>query len=217
MIVLVISLCLLHAYLFYIRKVMFFSKKYGNIMTPYLNEYRSPVEGRCMYVNLVRKGSPCVLRKDGRIIYLPFYIPYDVWQIGIYMSPYNNHHVMTMNRPCMYLSERYKGKLNTMLDWLDMIFPFTAFRDWLIRKAGRFICVNESIMFKFPDYRMVMIFDKYVSKFKYYDNEISNGREVLGLVHRGSQMDVLLAFNDFDIAVNEGDRVQFDTLIGRKR
>lgn len=206
----------LHVYLYYMRAVFFYRKP-----KPYLSisEYQllSPVEGTVMYINhnYYREGDIPLADKAGRKTNLnKITVSGEYIHIGIYMSPYNNHHIL-MPSPG-YLGKCWlRGELGSMITD-DLWGPRLRKKEtWLHEKLHQFIAYNAKVAFSFRDFDMYMIFDKYVAKLS--DRNPGARRECLGFVHRGSQMDLIIPADLYEILVKRGDTVTFDTRLGIKR
>lgn len=212
MIILLILLISLHILLFYNRQIRFYKKPY-NSRLPTDNEILSCVEGTVVYARNVNSYSKMV--KGDRSLELPNLPNDDYYHIGIYMSPYNNHHLLSLNRFLPFIVP-IQGALFSMLDDLDSLFPWSWRYEWYYRKLDEFISLNQRYEIRYNNgIVMCMIMDKYVNKLSMI-NQIVNDRMVIGFVHRGSQLDIFLPWNKYYPMVSEGQKVDFNTVIAGK-
>lgn len=225
MVFLLITFVLLHVWLYWCRYVKFYALP--NVTKGFQDGIISPVCGTVVYIrhlSRVTKGTDVVFNKLGRKSnLLPIEYDGDWVHIGIYMSPFNNHHIIqpVSNR----LVETYDidGELNPMLSNSDTRWPLTWSKDWFNRKLHQFIAKNKKTMWKYFDpitgkgFTMYMIYDKYVGSMRQVDIDPRElrGRSCLGFVCRGSQMDFVIPLAYYTEVVKVGQSVNFDTLIAR--
>lgn len=213
MIILLIILLILHILLFYNRQIRFYAQPY-NVIPPNSKHLLSCVEGTVVYVKEVTKFT--IMMKLGRGLEIPDLPHGNYTHIGIYMSPYNNHHLLSLDASLPFMVP-IQGKLLPMLDDLDSLFPWLWRSDWYHRKVEDFISLNQRYEIKYKSgIVMCMIMDKYVNKLSMI-NEDHNGRRIIGFVHRGSQLDMFIPNKDYYPVVYEGDKVNFNTIIASKR
>lgn len=198
----------------------------------------SPVEGRVVYIRH-HKGherSDVSIDKQYRKLGVPSQVMRvldegtPLTQIGIFMSPYNNHHVCSSVAVGQYYhpSMITEGtELNSMTDWKESVFLWKWWRNWFEKKASKFIDMNQHTLWDqwFHGCRIwhVLIYDKYVNKLTEFRPDrkeawTTDGRRVYGFVHRGSQVDMfiptgLIERSTYGLQVKVGDRVNFNTQI----
>lgn len=211
-------LCILVGYLayhFWLRNILFYSQP--KFTTFYDRKIlRSPANGTVVYCDVVNKISDRKMVKRGREISCPYeYLDRDTeyLHIGIFMSPYNNHHLVTMNKHLTLLDHSHiKGDYNEMWDSSDN-FLGKWWKGWFEKKLDKWLEYNARDAFLFSNNIVVcIIFDKWVNKISLRD--ISNNfeaREILGFVHRGSQTDIFIPSNLVSRKfVESGMTVSFD-------
>ena len=218
LIILIILTCLLHFVMYYLRYVHFYRKPRdgGNIKIDETSFF-APVEGRIVYVNylIVDDGQNVIINKQNRVLEGPVLENGNYVQIGIFMTPYNNHHlVKPIKNALVSISDMYTD-LNSMMNTSDFIQPFGWWRNWINKKYNEYLKTNRRTIFTFNnDVQLVLIYDKYVDKLTLIDEGDSSYNEVLGFVHRGSQVDIIIPRRMVDhLFVSEGDKVKFDTLV----
>lgn len=214
---LIAMIILLHVAMYYLRFIHFYRKPDNFSRLVSSDELMAPVEGRIVYVHLLESDGEnnIILNKEGRKLEGPVLSPGKYIQIGIFMTPYNNHHmVKPIRSPLVSVKDMYTD-LNSMMDTEDFIQPFGWWKNWFEKKYNKYLKTNRRTVFEFKNgIQLVLIYDKYVDKLTLLDKGASSNRETLGFVHRGSQVDIILP-EDYvnDLFVVEGDVVKFQSLI----
>lgn len=226
MILLIALFVLLHVWLFWCRYIKFYAKP--TVGKGFSDGIMSPVCGTVVYVRHLidaKQGDDVLFDKLGRVSNLPS-IPYsgDWVHIGVYMSPFNNHHIITPVKWDGMVTGSIDGDLNPMLSNRDCRWPPSWSKDWFKRKLVEFIAYNKKTYWNFTfktggNFSMYMIYDKYVGSMKqvHIDKKDLHGRECLGFVCRGSQMDFVIPWAYYEELVRVGQSVNFDTMIAKRR
>lgn len=220
MYLLILLVILLHIYLFYKRQVLFY--KVPTIDLPFsgTESMYSPAEGRVVYIRYLNKGTIITSNKESRKVeFDDVKTESEYIQIGIYMNPNNNHHVLSP----IYTAGNYKEygeKLLPMLSIIDNLLPFKSivFKNWWDK--SEFLKVNKRLFYTYDidienKLYMSIIFDKYVNKFKVI-RRLKGNRFIEGFICRGSQVDLfipteLLLNKKLKIKLNE--KVNYETKI----
>lgn len=217
MIGLITLIVLYHLYHFWLRNILFYSKPkvVGERDHKVL---RSPCCGRVVYCDTVSRISNRKMIKQGREIECPYNLKDGVEyiHIGIFMSPYNNHHLVSMNNDQRILTDEFvKGTWNEMWSSEDTKKFTDWWKNWFQRKVNEWIEYNARTVFTTSDgIVFCIIYDKWVNKLTFI-KEWKNGRQIIGFVHRGSQTDIFIEKSKIDrIVVNPGDKVNFNSTIG---
>jgi hypothetical protein len=223
MITFVCALAVCLAYQYWLRQVYFYRKP---VLSPY--EYAdpprtlySPVEGRVVYVREIVGGQTPYLMEQKGVRKLP--VPEELvpgrkyYQVGIFMTPFNNHHLMT---PSSFLhpagQQHLEGASERMWDAKDDWYMILGkwWMNWWEKKIGRYLVVNRRTRFHMSDdVIMDLIYDKYVSKFTPMYEPLG-GRCIIGFVGRGSQVDMFIPAERTYLMVGAGDRVRHDSWLG---
>ena len=186
---------------------------------------RSPAEGTIVYLKVTDFMDATICKSeelDGeRLFRLDKYLqPYsDYYQIGIFMTQYDNHHVVTsINSKIRSIHCIGDNNESSMLRYADILFSLfgISFINWLNR-AERFIHYNQQYVIEYENGVIVVItMDKYVNKFDYnVDNQLDHPY-VLGFIHRGSQTDLFIPRNKFILnKLSVGDKVTYNDELTR--
>lgn len=210
---LALVMVLLHLINYFIRYVYFYRHPKVD-QEVYLDSamcLASPVEGTVVYVKRVTNSGEIV--KDGRSIDIDF-LEKDVeyFQIGIFMTPYNNHHLVAPSHDTVIDSSELVGtEYRSMMSVVDLLMGKSWYKDWYERKRDQFLLKNARTVFLTNWGIMALIYDEYVNKLTLFDED--EDRRVIGFVHRGSQVDVFVPSSKYTPVVDIGTRVSFDTLI----
>jgi phosphatidylserine decarboxylase len=162
---------------------------------------QTPVEGTVVYMRSVAKGEPLYAVKHDANYYLG-HVDEDAWHLGIFMTPFDRHHVSAPCDGVVMMVERWAAGANLpMLDLLEYIrvMFFRRFDGWLERHLDGWITQNERVVIHMcdrggRDVQLVMIGDKYVNKIETYVGpgvHVKKG-DVLGFIRRGSQVDIVV-------------------------
>lgn len=213
--ILSIFVLILHISQYYLRYIYFYRKPSEDCKIPNKNTIISPVEGRVVYI----KYSSEEMTKEGRKLSLPFILKPDLeyLHIGIFLSPYNNHHLLNPSTGNYNRLPDEHGELNSMMDYKDLLNP-SWFISWFDKKYSKFINLNtRSIFVNKNGIVMVMIYDKYVNKMTMIRKCTESKREIISFVHRGSQVDLFIPKSlGFILNTKVGDKVNHNTVIFRK-
>lgn len=218
MILLLVLLISYHLYQYYVRNIKFYSRpKFSN--EPDSRMLRSPANGRVVYCDSVVMSSNRKMVKQGREIECPYELEEGTkyLHIGIYMSPYNNHHLVTMNDSQVIKSVRHSsGTYNDMWDSWDSRNLLVWWHNWFERKVSKWIETNAREIFVADNVVFAIIFDKYVNKIDVFPSSDSGKRRPIGFVYRGSQTDIFIKESDIEEGfVTVGQKVNFDTKLVR--
>lgn len=219
---LLILILLYHAYMFWQREILFYSKPQFNNSLGSRNNLMSPVTGRLVYANEItveNNHGTWAMIKEGRTIPIPDCIlPGKYLHIGIFMNPMNNHHMVTMYpTQAITHTKEYFDKFESMFSTMDFFKIFTWWYDWMNKKGPGFISLNRRTVMitNNPGITLCMIYDKFVNKLDWlYDNSgLVDMRRVIGFVHRGSQCDVFISLDNltYTMTAQVGDKVNFNT------
>lgn len=219
MIILIILLIVFHIYLFIQRDILFYRLPSENDLERYIWTVKSPAEGKVVYIrriSITSDGKDFYSYKQGRQIQIPPSVKDgEYFHIGIYLSPYNNHHIVSpVKDPNIINIQEIGQSLLPMSKRLDSLFLFTRFKNWLDKYKDGFLEYNKRVVFEINDFYLIAIFDKYVSKYNLFENN-----KILAFIHRGSQVDLLMPVDNYDIreSLRVGDRVDFFTTIFDKK
>lgn len=211
MIVLILILIPLHCLLFYNRQIRFYRQPYSNEPINPKN-ILSCVEGTVVYINKVTDQDSARMIKGRRSLEIPTLDKGEYYHIGIYMSPYNNHHLLTPEGILPKI-DMVQGEYLPMLSNFEPIFPFLWSMNWYSRKINNFISYNQRYIMRYNrSVVMVMIMDKFVNKISIIGKPIG-GRKIIGFVHRGSQLDVFMPTKNYTPQIQVGDKVNYDTTL----
>jgi hypothetical protein len=189
----------------------------------------SPVEGTIVYKKMVMnnqatRNSRAMMDKEGRLVDIPWDMLEDgveYWQVGIFMTPLNNHHLLhplTMGNNIE--TKDYQGDLLPMMNPIDGITPWRTFHNFYAKHMNDFIGYNKRRAYKILGTNIpkpivfCMILEKYVSKITDHDY-LLNSRKVLGFVHRGSQVDMFIPIRGYTLSssLHDGSKVDFNSTI----
>lgn len=216
--ILIVLLIGYHIYQFYLRNILFYSKP---IFSQEENSkiIRSPVCGRVVYSDIVQITQHHQMIKQGRYITCPYQYLKEgekYLHIGIFMSPFNNHHMVKLNNDQKLMkSEKIVGTLNDMWDSQDSTSLFLGkdwWKDWFVKKVDKWIEYNaREVMIDRDGIVMCIIFDQWVNKLTKFEM-IPGVRSIIGFVHRGSQTDLFIPECMIkDISIKPGFKVNFDS------
>lgn len=204
---------IVHGVQYFLRHIYFY--RFPRNVKHIAGKLMSPVEGRVMYIRPATHNSLKSNKQGRKLAFTDLDLdPGTYIHIGIFMSPLDNHHMVTP-LPLVYtgaVSARDTiGEENSMLDSSDL-WNIRWWKNWWDKKASKFITVNRATIFSFRNgIRLVMIYDKYVNKLTRINKNLESGRTVLGLVHRGSQCEVIVPSSMFNSTlVRVGQRVSFN-------
>lgn len=134
---------------------------------------------------------------------------YPCWHLGFYMTTFDRHFAVA---PCdcrVVGIDRLNAGVNLpMLDLLEYtkVMFLHRFDGWLSRHLSGWLSQNERVIITFAvddwSFMMVLIGDKYVNKievFKGVGEQVCGG-EVVGYIHRGSQVDLVVPADRIDVS-----------------
>lgn len=214
-----------HCYQYWTRNILFYSHPSNINQHTDRRAVLSPVCGTLVYANSLSIGgnSPgnVLYEKKGRVGKLSNFdeLPDGkYYHIGVYMSPFDNHHLLMPAVGSILDEKLIEGTLSPMLDFDDMVNLHGWWKNWLHKKSGRFINFNQKTKWVIRTksgrkFDMYMIYDRFVSG-KIKVPMTFGGRECLGMVCRGSQMDFLVPARHFNLVKKEvGTKINFNDIL----
>jgi hypothetical protein len=211
-------LAIAHVYAFWLRSVYFYRKPVANGTPLEGKEWiYSLVEGRVVYVQSIAAGKG-LIDKGGRHFPIPSHLDtaLDYIQIGVFMTPLNNHHLISPGKSyTLWKTLDIGGKFDKMWEAQDDWRMVTSrwWGDWWERKISKYIAGNRRTRFFFSHGVVAdLIYDKYVNRLSSLFYPYGE-RMVLGFVQRGSQVDLFIPADNLNVTVGVGDRVTFDSLL----
>lgn len=220
------------SYQYWLRKVYF--ARYPEVEKLALlmeNDLRSPADGTVVYVNLNTTVDDLIISKrensDRRFLVKDLLMPSMMYNhIGIFMSQYDNHHVLNPLRAEL-LTAQMRGEENPaeMLPFIDNLLNTVGIKytNWS-EKAESFITRNQQFVMEFDNGVVIVItMDKFVNKLTMYSSKVDFNlmsvrglRKVLGFIHRGSQTDIFIPTDlTNEILVSPGQKVDYSTNLVR--
>ncbi|MEZ4502774.1 MAG: hypothetical protein R3C39_09135 [Dehalococcoidia bacterium] len=167
----------------------------------------SPVNGTVVYVREVI-GDDVYCDKGDRQVKTPLNLEAPYAQLGVFVGPYDNHHVLAptaIEASTLHRVDVMDAVNVAMVTLSDRLLGFAG---WWERHLEGFLSHNQRIILSWtpegwpsPCY-LVIIMDRFLNRF--FEASDREGRhasgEVLGFIGRGSQVDVFVP-----CAVIEGD------------
>jgi hypothetical protein len=185
----------------------------------------SPVNGTVVYVREAL-GDDIYCDKGDRQVRTPLHLEVPYTQIGVFVGPYDNHHVLAPTA-----IEATPLRRVDVMDAVNVVMVtfsdrLHGFADWWERHLEGFLSHNQRIILSWtpvgwptPCY-LVIIMDRFLNRFfaaSGDDGHYASG-DVLGFIGRGSQVDVFLPQSiiegprPLDLV---GHRVTPDTVLAR--
>jgi hypothetical protein len=186
----------------------------------------APVNGIVAYVRRVQ-GDDIYCDKGARQVKTPLHLEHPHTQIGFFVGPYDNHHVLAptdVSAP-LHRTDVMDAVNLSMVTLSDRLH---GFEDWWDRHVNGFLSHNQRIVFSWtpPSRRapcyLVIIMDRFINRF--FEAPAAAGGlasgDVLGFIGRGSQVDLFLPDGDLEAPVDAsllGQRVDPNVAVGRLR
>lgn len=220
------------SYQYWLRKIYF--ARYPDVNRLAIlgeSDLRSPADGTVVYVNTNTSVDDLLISKregaDRRFLVKDLLMPNVMYNhIGIFMSQYDNHHVLNPMRSEL-LTAQMHGEENPaeMLPFIDNLLNTVGIKytNWT-QKAESFITRNQQFVMEFDNGVVIVItMDKFVNKMTMYSSRVDFNlmsvrglRKVLGFIHRGSQTDIFVPANlTKEILVSPGQKVDYSTNLVR--
>jgi hypothetical protein len=167
-------------------------------------EVFAPVEGRVVYVRTV-EGNDVYSDKGERQVKTPLTLPMPYVQVGTFVGPYHNHHVLAPTD----IPARALHRVDVM-DAMNLVIVSLAtrvrgFGQWWERNIDGFLSHNQRAVFSWTPqgqahpFYLVIIMDRYINRFyaapsrpDWDDGGGYRCGDVLGFIGRGSQVDLFL-------------------------
>ena len=185
----------------------------------------SPVNGTVVYVREAL-GDDVYCDKGERQVKTPLHLELPYTQIGVFVGPYDNHHVLaptTIEASPLRRVDVMDAVNVVMVTFSDRLHGFA---DWWERHLEGFLSHNQRIVLSWtpegwptPCY-LVIIMDRFLNRFfeaPGREGHYASG-DVLGFIGRGSQVDVFLPRSVIEGAPPldlVGHRVTPDTMLAR--
>lgn len=170
----------------------------------------SPVEGTLVYVRTVQ-GEDIYADKGDRQVRTPLRFDQPHLQFGVFMGPYDNHHVLAptdIGRSPLHRVDVMDAVNLSMRGFGDRL---RGFGGWWERHIDGFLSHNQRIVFSWtarqgddPLY-LVVIMDRFVNRFYAADGRSGGERHAsyrsgdrIGFIGRGSQVDLFVPLEAID-------------------
>lgn len=200
----------------YLRWVWFYRDPV-RVPSPAPGEILSPADGTVVYVRPIEDGGVWS-EKLGQRISLPEIIkddevPLSGWMVGIYMSPLDVHYVYSPVKGIISGLAQSQAERNLPMVDLWEYVRLTCFRRAVDLLAKRHHLENERLTVKiswgYGHLWVVEIADKFVNKIQRYvkPGDLVEPGAKLSFISRGSQVDVLIPYENVDLRIRPGTRV----------
>lgn len=209
---------------FWVR-TYYYSRSFHPRPRPDRDAIYAPVNGRVVYVRRAQ-GSNVYSDKGDRQVRTPLELEGEYTQVGVFVGPYDNHHVLAPT-PIDGTPLRRADVMDAVnLVMVTFADRWHGFSDWWERHIEGFLSHNQRIVLSWtpegwpqPCY-MVVIMDRFLNRF--YEAPAQAGRyesgDVVGFIGRGSQVDLFIPGSVLAEPIPEalvGTRVTADSTLGR--